>query len=147
MAATSVTRSYFFNPLTQAYSLERGDAPSVTVQITTPDDLSTDALLQAIRQCGNYMAITSVRLKSDDTQQNYCTDFKAHPGTCDQQIWRFCKRYLTEEEMETCRQIEVQLNPFPSLIKFNFAMNGMDISRGDVDLMRRTLKAVQTALS
>ena len=145
-ATQDVTHSYYFNPLTQKYSAQSGEEPLAYIKLTTSKELPLEKLNEVIRQLGNYMAIKSVRLSSSETEHNYCTDYTTHASTCDQAPWRFCKRHLTEEEMDECRAIEQRLDPLSLTKEIHYDAHCNYVPRGEVDLMRRILNCVRRAI-
>ena len=143
--AQSGMRTYYFNPCTQKYSTERMEKPCVYVTLLATEELSSTKLTEVIQKLGNLMAILSVKHRSSDTKQNYCTDYTLHATTCEQTNWQYCKRHLSNEEIDECNRIEKRLNPL--LLKGVYCkMDALNISRGDIELMRRILFCVRNAI-
>lgn len=143
-AAQSVSNYYYFDPLTQKYSEDYQES-CISIKLTTPKELPLEKLHEVIQRLGNYIAVKSVKHRSKDTETNYCTDYTKHASTCVQAYWNYCKRHLTEQEMNECSELEKRLDPL--------LLNGVDyeihffyISRGDIDLMRRILSCVRAAI-
>lgn len=145
MTISSVTRSYYFNPLTQIFSFNPPERWSVHVTLTVPNELRERGLVLVIQRLGNYMALLRVEEASSVTANNYCTDFTLHSLTCRQERWQFCKKHLTEQEIKECDQMKKSLNPL-LLNGVHFKMLASEISRGDDELMRGILMRVRIAM-
>lgn len=139
------SRSYYcFHPSIQEF-LPYSDDQKITrgfVLVRLNSELSRDQLIKTVKRMGNYTALLAVKQCSEQTQSNYCTDYRQHP-TCDQQPWRFCKQHLTPEEMQDCQKMIQELAP--SILGVHCQAR-FGIERGELEFMREILTAVKQAL-
>lgn len=131
------TLSYYFYPLSQSCRSEITDQPSVRVKVTIPEKLLGNKF-RIIKLLGNYLSTVSLINTSRETIWGSCVDYTKHSSTCEQD----CKNHLTKNEIEVCQNLKDHFDPL-KLTMIEYKVADLNISRGDVDQMRKVFEQIR----